>query len=61
MKYEYKTTIGEVGWNDAATRAEGADDPREPDGEGWELVTAAASQVYLSRQSLFWFWRRPVT
>ncbi len=61
MKYEYKTTVGEAEWNHTGTRVENAEDPRQPDGEGWELVTATASDVHMSVQSLFWFWRRPVT
>lgn len=58
MGYEYKTTTGTVRWNESASQMEDADDPFEPDGEGWELVSSSISEIRFSKQVIFWFWKR---
>ncbi|NBC16390.1 MAG: hypothetical protein GVY18_03635 [Bacteroidetes bacterium] len=48
----YCTTWGT--WSrDRAGRVKWADNPDEPEGEGWELVGSAVDDGVL-----FWFWRR---
>lgn len=49
MKYEYKTTHGDLAFNGYE-----ADNPVEPIGDGWELISTTASTNYL-----YWTWRRP--
>lgn len=50
MKYEYKTTCGDLSYNEYEP-----DDPKEPEGKGWELIGFAASS-----HKLYWSWRRLV-
>lgn len=55
-KYKYKTTTG------LTTHLEGGvleqeypDDPRQPDGDGWELLSTVVADG-----RLYWTWRRKV-
>lgn len=53
--YEYRTTEGSFGYDESANIYEPTDDPEPPEGNGWKMCGAAASD-----QRLFWFWRRKV-
>lgn len=48
-KFEYRTTVG--GYYPRML----ADDPVEPEGEGWELISACAADGLI-----LWTWRRPL-
>lgn len=64
LKFEYRTTIGDYtpardvrgqDLRDGYTITATADDPVEPDGEGWDLVSACATDGLI-----LWTWRRPL-
>ena len=52
MRYEYATTTGNPGHYREGRFVEN-DDPFEPDGDGWEMVGAAATEA-----RVYWFWRK---
>lgn len=61
MKYEYKTTYGELYRPAYYNSVEDGHDPEtppsnpvQPDGDGWEMVGFTASTA-----KLYWSWRRP--
>lgn len=55
---EFKTTTGEVRWDDKATCVESVDDPCPPDDEAWELVGSTVTEVRYSRSTVLWFWKK---
>lgn len=57
-KYEYRTTTGRLDWDDEAFTIDGVDDPVQPDGDEWELVSSAIGALRNSGQPILWFWRR---
>jgi len=67
MKYEYKTTSGEIQWSPQALHVESVPDP-EPPGEdrglpyrpAWEMVGSVVTEVRSSVSTVLWFWRREV-
>jgi len=60
MKTEYQTTKGEADWDDKANHLERADDPVEPDGDGWVLRGSVMTDARRSVSFILWFWSREV-
>lgn len=59
MTVEFKTTTGDVTWDDKATCVEYADDPVPPTSDaGWQLVGSTCTEVRYSKSTILWFWRR---
>lgn len=57
MKYEYKTTTA----LDKLINNSDNIDPKQPDGDGWEMCGMAAMIDYgsfMPRTILYWSWRR---
>ena len=58
MSLEHATTYGSLQWDGTATSVEYADDPVQPDGDGWRLVSSAIGALRFSQQPILWFWER---
>ncbi len=57
---EYSTTYGELRWDETASSVLQADDPIEPPGDGWRLVSSVLGELRYSVQTILWFWEREV-
>lgn len=60
-RWEYATTEGSLRWDSTATQTIGVDDPKSPDGDGWEMCGSVMGALRYSDQPILWFWRRKVT
>lgn len=59
MSAEYKTTVGELNWDDKGVHVTSVDDP-DPPGDDWELVGSCIGEMRYSSQPILWFWKRVV-
>ena len=57
MKHEYRTTCGEVLWDDRAYDVEHADNPKPPDDRNWVLCGSVITETRLSKSHVLWFWK----
>ena len=58
-RHEYASTHGIIRYDEDGDCVTSVDDPESPDGEGWNLVSAAPTgHCRFSRMAIVWTWRR---